>query len=96
MVYPYFFGTPNCSNWGEEPRLGSIEEKRMTAPVPFKVLPMPETVWVDRFAIEIGRLGAVGSPEQFVALAHRLWETMGRLQPQQAARTQFDFWEHRF
>ena len=56
---------------------------------------MPETVWVDRFAIEIRRLGAVGSPEQIVALGHRLWETLGRLQPEQAARIEFDVWEHR-
>ena len=56
---------------------------------------MTETLWVDRFATEMGRLGAVGSPEQFVALAHRLWETMGRLLPEQAARFEFDFWEHR-
>ena len=68
----------------------------MRAPVPFQMVAMPETLWVDRFVTEMGRLGAVGSPEQFVALAHRLWETMGRLQPEQAARMQFDFWDHRF
>ena len=66
----------------------------MRAPVSFQVVAMPETLWADRFATEMERLGA-GSREQLVALARSLWETMGRLQPERAARIEFDFWEHR-
>lgn len=53
---------------------------------------MTETEWVDRFAMELGRLGTRAAPEQLMNLGRELWRALGQVEPEAVARGEFDLW----
>jgi len=50
-----------------------------------------EEEWVERFALELLRLGTKAEPKQLFSLARQLWLTLGRVEPNAAARGEFDW-----
>ncbi len=45
--------------------------------------------WVDRFAMRFSQLDTGAEPASFVALATGLWETLGQVEPETAAESEF-------
>lgn len=45
--------------------------------------------WVDRFAMRFSQLDAGAEPGSFVALATGLWETLGQVDPETAAESEY-------
>ena len=45
--------------------------------------------WVDRFAVRFSQLDPGAEPTAFVALASGLWETLGQVDPETAAESEF-------
>jgi hypothetical protein len=53
---------------------------------------LPRAVWIDRFVMQLSRLGAPGDPGEVGAWATEAWETLGHLDPVEAAQFEFDEW----
>ena len=50
-----------------------------------------EQEWVDRFTLELLRLGTQAEPTQLSGLARQFWSTLGSVEPAAAARGDFDW-----
>lgn len=48
--------------------------------------------WVSRFAAEVFRLGCDALPERIEVLGRQLWPLLGAVEPESAARGEFDLW----
>jgi hypothetical protein len=48
--------------------------------------------WVSRFAKEIFRLGSDAPPERIEELGRQLWPLLDAVEPEAAARGEFDLW----
>jgi hypothetical protein len=48
--------------------------------------------WIDRFAIELGRLGTHAEPALLADFGFEMWKTDGGRPPDELARAGFDTW----
>ncbi|MES2099805.1 MAG: hypothetical protein V4569_08305 [Pseudomonadota bacterium] len=51
---------------------------------------LSEGVWIDRFVMELARLGATIEPELVVDMAREVWPFLGELPPEAVARADWD------
>lgn len=51
---------------------------------------LSEGVWIDRFVMELARLGAAIEPELLGDLAREVWPFLGELPPEAVARCNWD------
>ena len=51
---------------------------------------LSEGVWIDRFVIELSRLGASIEPEHVIDVAREIWPYVGELPPEAVARAEWD------
>jgi hypothetical protein len=58
------------------------------------VTQLSEGEWIDRFASEIGRLGAGIEPEILMDIGREIWPFVGEIRPEAVARAEWDAaWE---
>jgi hypothetical protein len=53
---------------------------------------LTKAAWTDRFGAVLGALLPWLRPDELVAIGVERWETMGDLEPEQAARCECDEW----
>jgi hypothetical protein len=54
---------------------------------------MTREEWVARFTGELIRLGSAASQERIAELSGRLWPLLRAVEPEAAARGEFDLWQ---
>ena len=54
---------------------------------------MTREEWASPFADELGRLGTNASLEFIAQLIHQLWPLLGAVEPEAAARGDFELWQ---
>ena len=57
-----------------------------------EALLLTRAAWTDRFGGALGALLPWVQPEESLSLAAERWETMGEMEPDQAARCECDEW----
>jgi hypothetical protein len=53
---------------------------------------LTKTAWIARFGAELGALLPWVHPDELLSLGVERWETMGEMEPHQAARCECDEW----
>ena len=54
---------------------------------------MTREEWLSRFTSELLRLGLAASPDRIAELSGRLWPLLRAVEPEAAARGEFDLWQ---